>query len=117
MTKREDPKPDPSPSALHAMRRGEARHEVTERVVLRLGDGRSFEGWALNLSRGGIRLIVEEKGLVVDDEVEVTVGDEASSLARRCRVVWLREEPDGLVVGVEFLRLSGSVKAAAPVDD
>ena len=49
------------PSGVHAMRRGGARREVTERVNLKGEDGKAYEGWALNVSRGGLRAILEEK--------------------------------------------------------
>jgi hypothetical protein len=95
------------------MRRGGVRREVTERVTLR-GEGRVHEGWALNVSRGGVRAILEEQ-LVLGDEFEVTVGDSAP-LIRRARVVWLQEEKDGVIVGLEFIGISGSERAAPPVD-
>lgn len=88
---------------------------MTARVTLQ-GDDRSFEGWALNVSRGGIRLILEEQ-VQLGEEYEVTVGDaESSPLVRRARVVWLQVEADGLVVGLEFIGMSGSHRSAAPVE-
>jgi hypothetical protein len=100
----------PAPGVgAHAMRRGGARREVTERVVLKGEDG-SFEGWALNVSRGGVRAIVEEQ-LQLGEVYEVTIGD-SSPLIRRARVVWLQEENDGVVVGLEFIGISGSERSA-----
>jgi hypothetical protein len=91
----------------HALRRGGARRGVTERVILRR-DELSYEGWALNVSRGGVRLILEEQ-VSLGDEFEVTIGDvESSPLVRRARVVWIQEERDGAVVGLEFALLSSS---------
>jgi len=97
----------------HAMRRGGVRREVTERVILR-GDGRVYEGWALNVSRGGVRAIFEEQ-IVLGQEFEVTVGDSAP-LVRRARVVWIQEEKDGIIVGLEFIGISVSERAAPPND-
>src|ERR1700683_3679398 len=75
----------------HAMRRGGARREGTERVSLK-GVEHNDEGWALNVSRGGVRAILEEQ-LQLGEEYEVTIGDSAP-LVRRARVVWLQEEKD-----------------------
>jgi PilZ domain len=98
----------------HAMRRsGGARREVSDRVVLK-GAERTYEGWALNVSRGGVRAILEEQ-VVLGAEFEVTVGD-STPLVRHARVVWLQEEKDGVVVGLEFIGLSLSERAAPPVD-
>ena len=61
-------------------------------------------GWALNRSRGGLRAIVEEP-VELGADFDVVIGDEP---ARRGRVVWLQDEPDGAVVGLSFLDASGS---------
>src|SRR5436189_246209 len=63
------------PSGIHAMRRGGARREVTERVTLRSEEGPPLEGWALNVSRGGLRVILEEK-VVLGQKFDVTIGVE-----------------------------------------
>jgi hypothetical protein len=106
-------------SGMHAMRRGTARREVTERVTLRgasgdasgaAGSERVLEGWALNASRGGLRAILEEK-VELGQEFDVLVGD-AGAIARRGRIVWLQEELDGVIVGVEYTGLSGIHRAA-----
>lgn len=99
------------PSGVHAMRRGGARREVTERVSLKAEDGRALEGWALNVSRGGVRAILEDK-VVLGQKFEITLGD--SELSRTGRVVWVQEEPDGVIVGFEFSGLSGTHKSAPP---
>jgi hypothetical protein len=87
---------------VHATRRGGARHDVTARVSLKAKDGAVLEGWVLNISRGGIRVILEEK---VDPgtefEVTLTTGSDPSS-PMTGRVVWVQEEPDGVVAGIEF---------------
>jgi len=97
------------------MRRGGPRREVSERAKLRQpGIEREWEGWALNVSRGGVRCILEEK-VELGGEYEVTLGLEGDSpLTRRGRVVWLQEEHDGVVVGIEFLNLSGTHKSVPP---
>ena len=87
---------------VHATRRGGARHEVSARVTLKAKDGAILEGWALNVSRGGVRIILEEKvELGAEFEVTISTGaDEASPVTGR--IVWVQEEPDGVVAGIEF---------------
>ena len=66
----------------------------------------------MNVSRGGVRAILEEK-IEVGQEFEVDVGTDDGP-SRRGRVVWVQEEPDGVIVGVEFIGLSGTLKSAPP---
>ena len=100
------------PSGLHAMRRGGARREVTERVTLKSEEGTTLEGWALNVSRGGLRAILEEK-VVLGQKFDVAIGTDDEVL-RASRVVWVQEEPDGVIVGLEFTGLSGMHKSVPP---
>jgi hypothetical protein len=94
---------------VHATRRGGARREVSARVSLRplaaSGSTKVLEGWALNVSRGGVRVILEEK-IEPGTHFEVTLigrvdGAEPPS-PQVGRVVWIQEEPDGVVAGIEF---------------
>jgi hypothetical protein len=62
-------------------------------------------GWTLNVSRGGIRAVVED-ALDPNTEYEVVVGDEP---ARRARIAWSRVEADGQIVGLRFLDVDGSI--------
>jgi hypothetical protein len=100
---------------VHAMRRGGARREVSERVSLQsVAGGPLVEGWALNVSKGGVRVILEDK-VDLGKEYDVTVGDlEKGGTAARGRIVWVQEEPDGAVVGIEFVGQSGTHPSAAP---
>ena len=116
-----EPKNTPPPPATgpsvaegqHAMRRGGARREVSTRVYFRDAEGKlHHEGWALNVSRGGVRVILEEK-IAVDQEFQIEVGTD-DGLARKGRVVWVQEEPDGVIVGVEFTGLSGTHESSPP---
>jgi hypothetical protein len=111
----------PSGDDVHATRRGGARHDFSARVTLRrvvgvaggghAGNGAEagraaapavLEGWALNISRGGIRVILEEK-VDLGDEYEVVVSTGADpSTPQVGRIVWMQEEPDGVVAGIEF---------------
>jgi hypothetical protein len=93
------------------MRRNGVRREVSERVVFRTEDGRSLDGWALNISRGGLRAILEDK-VHLGQKFEITLGSEEAAL-RTGRIVWVQEEPDGVIVGVEFGG-SGTHKSVPP---
>jgi PilZ domain len=100
------------PSGVNAMRRGGARREVTERVTLWCEDGRVLEGWALNVSRGGLRAILEDK-VILGQKFEVGVGTD-EVIQRSGRIVWIQEEPDGVIVGIEFTGVSGTHKSVPP---
>jgi hypothetical protein len=66
-------------------------------VQLVHGDFRA-EAWALNVSRGGMRVVIETPlTLGQAYEVEFPAGDR-----RPVRAVWVREEVDGQIVGLEF---------------
>jgi PilZ domain len=117
---------------VHPMRRGGTRSEVTERIVLlpvsnagsntggrvgapAAGAEKPFDGWALNVSRGGVRCILEEK-VELGAEYDVTIGAEGDApLTRRGRIVWIQEEADGSIVGIEFMNLSGTHRSVPPV--
>ncbi len=64
--------------------------------------GFETNGWTLNVSRGGVRAIVEEP-LVEGVEYQLVVGDEETSPARRATVAWLQDEADGQIVGLKYL--------------
>lgn len=110
MNKRRSLTPMDTPATgPHAMRRGGARRQVTERVTLADGDVK-HDGWALNASDGGLRAILDEREdkvrLELGKQYDVTLGDPDSgapgATKRRGRIVWLQEEPDGFVVGIEY---------------
>ena len=75
------------------------------------------DGWALNISRGGVRAILEEP-VELGEEYEITIGEEGTpgSLTRRGRVVWLQDEPDGVIAGFEFIFGTGAHPAASEDD-
>jgi hypothetical protein len=92
----------PSATAdAHAMRRGGARREAADRVRLVGANLKHREGWALNKSRGGLRVILEEE-VSVGETYEVTVGD-ADAGEDVARIVWVQHEPDGVIAGLEFV--------------
>jgi hypothetical protein len=78
-------------------------------VTLR-GPGFETHGWTLNVSRGGIRAIVEEP-LKAGADYVLLVGESESS-ARNVSVVWVQNEADGQIVGLRFLDVAGSVPPA-----
>jgi hypothetical protein len=100
---------DDAEPKVHATRRDSARHEISARVVLTpagAATGREpLEGWALNMSRGGIRVILEEK-VDLGAEFEIVMADGAgngTATTRRIgRIVWVQDEPDGVIAGLEF---------------
>ena len=116
----------PPAAGVHATRRdrGGARREFSARVTLKATSGEAagqvLEGWALNVSRGGVRVILEEKvDLGAEFEVSLSSGvgaapaetssswpasDGRSSVdvPSTGRIVWVQEEPDGVVAGIEF---------------
>jgi hypothetical protein len=113
----------PMPGLPPTRRAGGARREVSDRVALHADDGTELTGWALNISRGGVRAIVEEQ-IELGAVFSVVIGEDPTR--RRGRVVWLQEEPDGAIVGIEFLpghEVAGATDTAAgapaqhPVDD
>ena len=63
------------------------------------------EGWTLNLSRGGVRVIVEDR-VELGKDYDISIGDD-EHIRRPCRVVWVQEEADGQICGVQFLDTSG----------
>ncbi|MBX3203832.1 MAG: PilZ domain-containing protein [Labilithrix sp.] len=81
-------------------------------MTLRNEDGRVLEGWALNVSRGGLRAILEDK-VTLGQKFEVGVGTD-EVIHRGGRIVWIQEEPDGVIVGIEFTGTSGTHKSVPP---
>jgi hypothetical protein len=78
---------------------------VSDRVKLRVA-GSEIDGWALNISAGGLRAIIDTDGVNLEElftlgrQIVVQVGDAAE---RPARIVWVQAEPDGAVIGVAFL--------------
>lgn len=93
------------PDEQHGTRRraGGARREASDRVRFK-SEGSEVEGWTLNVSRGGVRVVVEEP-LVLGGEYELSIGED-DGVTRPCRIVWVQDEADGQIVGVQFLDTS-----------
>ena len=109
-----DKTPSSSDPETRGQRRqtGGARREASERVTLR-SDGFETRGWTLNVSRGGVRAVVEDP-VAPDIEYALVVGDEETVVPRRATVVWIREEADGQIVGLKYLDSEGSVPPKDP---
>jgi len=91
---------------------GGARRQASDRVLMRRGDS-EVEGWTLNVSRGGLRVVVEES-LRVGESMEVVIGSDPDAAPRPARVVWVKEAADGQICGIQLLDTTGSVP---PPDD
>ena len=114
VTREKPPTSSPSnPGAAQEVRAprrhaGGARREASERVLVR-APGFETNGWTLNVSRGGIRAVVEEP-LSQGIEYQLIVGDEETSAPRRATVAWLQDEADGQICGLKYLDVEdGSV--------
>jgi hypothetical protein len=84
---------------------GGARREASERVRLS-APGFETSGWTLNVSRGGVRAVVEE-ALKIGAEYDFWMGDDETQ--HRVSVVWAQDESDGQIVGLKYLDGEGSV--------
>jgi hypothetical protein len=66
--------------------------------------GAEYNGWALNISRGGLRVVIEERvELGQEFEIRELDPDVVEGGPFNGRVVWVQDEPDGSVVGLEFV--------------
>jgi hypothetical protein len=88
---------------------GGARREATERVTLK-AEGFETSGWTLNISRGGVRAILEER-LTPGVEYEIVVGD--TTTCRKAELVWSQDQSDGQIVGLKYLDVDASVPPEA----
>ena len=60
-----------------------------------------FEGWALNVCHGGMRIITEEP-LRLGDKLQIEVTSSGVPYVGKARVCWVRPEHDGVIAGLEF---------------
>ena len=82
---------------------GGARREATARVLIR-SDGFETEAWTLNVSRGGLRVVLEEP-VTIGSDYMVVIGEQEP---RWVRAVWVRDESDGQIAGLQFLDVEGA---------
>ena len=91
IVKTRTPSEPATPAWTPKRQEGGARTECTERVVLR-AEGFETSGWTLNVSRGGLRAVVEDR-LDLDVHYEILVGEAATP--RHVRLVWSQNQSDG----------------------
>jgi hypothetical protein len=85
---------------VRAQRRASgARVEASERITLRAPNFET-QGWTLNVGRGGVRVVLEER---IEDgrEYELFFSDDSSG--RRVQVAWLQDAADGQIAGLKYL--------------
>jgi len=82
--------------------------------VILSAPGFTIEGWTLNLSRGGVRLVVEQS-LELGATYDIAIGDPDSKPIRPGKVVWVQDEADGQICGIKFL--DSEEPAPAPPDN
>jgi hypothetical protein len=110
--------PDAGPPGHATRRKAGARRNVSTRIQLSF-KGRRLEAWVLNVSRGGMRLLLETPLEAGDEfEAQVPAGDELEGepIKRPVRVVWADRQADGTFAGVEFLDVRASVRAPVARD-
>jgi hypothetical protein len=99
-----------------AHRRSSPRIETSARVTLiwhpsAADSAQPSQGWAINRSAGGVRVLVELSGFELAQRVDVQVGDEEP--ARSGQVVWLQQESDGMILGIAYDGATASELEAA----
>lgn len=96
----EDPPEEARESVAPPARRapGEARTPANDPVTF-TAEGRTVDGWTLNRSAGGLRVVLEDE-VTVGECFVASVGE--SGGARPVRVVWVRSAKGGIVAGVAF---------------
>ena len=72
------------------------------------------DGWTLNMSSGGARIIVEDP-VVLGGIYQARFGEAATQ--REVRIVWIQDESDGQVVGLQFLDVEGTIPPPPEPED
>jgi len=109
----ESPDPDDPPQAQVRRRAGGSRRPGSDRITLTRGEQESI-GWTLNLSRGGVRIVVEDPiELFAEYTVIFGAGD---SNPRPVRVAWIQDEAGGQIVGLQYLDVQGTIPPQDPPD-
>jgi hypothetical protein len=95
--------------------RRERRYSSDAGISLARLDGTILEGWALDRSAGGARMVlVGDEQLVPGELVSLAFADEPQFLAR---VAWARHEKEAVVLGVELVVMaSGEARALDALD-
>lgn len=70
------------------------------------------------MSRGGVRLVVEDSVETGQDyELQIGLAAEGDAPVRRGRVVWVQNEADGQIIGVQFLDVEGGAAPPPPSEE
>ena len=109
----ESPDPDDPPQMQVRRRAGGSRRPASDRVTLKRDEQVSI-GWTLNLSRGGVRIVVEDS-IELLGEYEVVFGEDDSN-PRPVRVAWIQDEAGGQIAGLQFLDVEGTIPPQDPPD-
>jgi c-di-GMP-binding flagellar brake protein YcgR len=74
-----------------------------------------YIGWTLNLSRGGLRIVVEDP-IELNTEYTVVFGQDEKNEneARPVRVAWIQDEAGGQIAGLQFLDVEGTIPPQDP---
>jgi hypothetical protein len=91
--------PPSEPPARAQRRTSGARVEASERITLR-APGFETQGWTLNVGRGGVRVVLEDR-IEHERDYELFFSDDANG--RRVQVAWAQEQADGQIVGLKYL--------------
>jgi hypothetical protein len=73
-----------------------------------------YIGWTLNLSRGGVRIVVEDP-IELNTEYTVVLGEDEQE-PRPVRVAWIQDEAGGQIAGLQFLDVEGTIPPQDPPD-
>jgi hypothetical protein len=96
-------------------RRASPRRPLSARMTL-WSMRESHGGWTLNVSDGGLRVLVEDAVVERGSEMTVEVREDACAWQRKAKVVWVQHEPGGCVAGLQFLQAT-SILGHAPAND
>jgi hypothetical protein len=75
--------------------------EASERITLR-APGFETQGWTLNVGRGGVRVVLEDR-IERERVYELFFSDD--STGRRVRLAWSTDQADGQIAGLQYLEL------------
>jgi hypothetical protein len=93
--------PPSEPPARAQRRTSGARVEASERITLR-APGFETQGWTLNVGRGGVRVVLEDK-IEHDRDYELFFSDDTNG--RKVQVAWSQEQADGQIAGLKYLEV------------
>lgn len=109
MNHADDPPKTGPISGPHRRHSGGSRRPASDRVIL-VKDGCQHSGWALNVSRGGMRIVLEDP-IEPHSRYDLLLGEEGAQ-SRPVRVVWIKEQAGGQIAGLQFLDAEGTVPPA-----